>query len=65
MENVGADPAKLQIVTTGDADFFQASSAGDIDYAWIFEGWAGIEARLKGMELNYIDLGKEAEVFDY
>jgi ABC-type nitrate/sulfonate/bicarbonate transport system substrate-binding protein len=65
MKQDGADPDKVQIVTTGDADFFQASSTGDIDYAWIFEGWAGIEARLKGIELNYIDLGKVAEVFDY
>lgn len=65
MEQDGADPDKVQIVTTGEADFFQASASGEIDYAWIFEGWAGIEARLKGMELNYIDLGKVAEVFDY
>lgn len=65
MAQEGADPDKVQIVTTGDADFFQASSSGEIDYAWIFEGWAGIEADLKGMELNYVDLGKVAEVFDY
>lgn len=65
MDQDGADPDKVQIVTTGEADFFQASATGEIDYAWIFEGWAGIEARLKGMELNYIDLGKVAEVFDY
>jgi ABC-type nitrate/sulfonate/bicarbonate transport system substrate-binding protein len=65
MEQHGADPDRLQIVTTGDADFFQASTSGEIDYAWIFEGWAGIEAKLKGMELNYIDLGAIAEVFDY
>ncbi len=65
MEKDGADSDKLQIVTTGDADFFQLSATGEIDYAWIFEGWAGIEAKLKGMELNYIDLGKVAEVFDY
>jgi len=65
MAQEGADPDKVQIVTTGEADFFQASASGEIDYAWIFEGWAGIEARLKGMELNYIDLGAVAEVFDY
>lgn len=65
MLQYGADPDKLQVVTTGTADFFQASASGEIDYAWIFEGWAGIEARLKGLELNYIDLGKVAEVFDY
>ncbi|HEY8421781.1 MAG TPA: ABC transporter substrate-binding protein [Thermoclostridium sp.] len=65
MEQEGADPGKLQIVTTGDADFFQVSSTGEVDYAWIFEGWTGIEAKLRGIELNYIDLGKIAEVFDY
>jgi ABC-type nitrate/sulfonate/bicarbonate transport system substrate-binding protein len=65
MEQAGADFSKVTIMTTGDADFFQASATGQIDFAWIFEGWAGIEAKQKGMELNYIDLGKEAPVFDY
>ncbi|NLX64923.1 MAG: ABC transporter substrate-binding protein [Clostridiaceae bacterium] len=65
MEQAGADFSKVTIMTTGDADFFQASASGQIDFAWIFEGWTGIEAKLKGMELNYIDLGKEAPVFDY
>ncbi len=65
MEQAGADFSKVTIMTTGDADFFQTSATGQIDFAWIFEGWAGIEAKQKGMELNYIDLGKEAPVFDY
>lgn len=65
MEQDGADPDKIQIVTTGDMDFFQASTTGEIDYAWIFEGWDGIAVELKGIELNYIDLGQEAELFDY
>ena len=65
MDKVGADFSKVKIMTTGDADFFQASTSGQIDFAWIFEGWAGVEAKQKGMELNYIDLGKEAQVFDY
>lgn len=65
MDQVGADYSKVKIMTTGDADFFQASATGQIDFAWIFEGWAGIEAKQKGMDLNYIDLGKEAPIFDY
>ncbi len=65
MEMEGADPEKVEILTTGEADFFQASATDEIDFAWIFEAWTGIEAKLKDMELNYIDLGKEAEVFDY
>lgn len=65
MEQEGADPSKVQILTTGDADFFQVCATGEVDFAWIFEGWTGIEAKLKGIELNYIDLGKLDEVFDY
>lgn len=65
MEQDGGDVEKVDILTSGTADFFQASESGQVDFAWIFEGWTGIEAKLKGVELNYIDLGKEAEVFDY
>lgn len=65
MDQEGADFSKVTIATTGDADFFQASQSGQIDFAWIFAGWDGIAAKLKGMELNYIDLGKIAPVFDY
>jgi ABC-type nitrate/sulfonate/bicarbonate transport system substrate-binding protein len=65
MKQAGADFSKVKIVTTGDADFFQASASGQIDFGWIFEGWDGVAAKQKGLELNYIDLGKEAPVFDY
>lgn len=65
MKQEDADFSKVEIMTTGDADFFQLSASGQIDFAWIFEGWAGIEAKQKGMELNYIDIGQEASVFDY
>ncbi|NMA66710.1 MAG: ABC transporter substrate-binding protein [Clostridiaceae bacterium] len=65
MDQAGADFSKVNILTTGDADFFQISESGQVDFAWIFEGWDGAAARLRGIELNYIDLGKEAPVFDY
>ncbi|QXM05362.1 ABC transporter substrate-binding protein [Crassaminicella indica] len=64
MDKHGADVKKVQILTSGATDFF-ASSKKDIDFAWIFEGWTGIEAKLKGIELNYIDLGKEDSALDY
>ncbi|AHM56163.1 ABC-type nitrate/sulfonate/bicarbonate transport system, periplasmic component [Peptoclostridium acidaminophilum DSM 3953] len=64
MDKYGGDVEKVQILTTGATDFF-ASSEKDVDFAWIFEGWTGIEAKLKGIELNYIDLGKENEALDY
>lgn len=64
MEKYNADVDKVEILTSGATDFF-ASSENDIDFAWIFEGWTGIEAELKGIELNYVDLGKENEALDY
>ena len=65
MDQVGADSEKVEVVTIGDVDFFAASESGDVDFAWVFEGWSVIEAKQKGFDVNYVDLGKEAEVFDY
>ncbi|MBN2853666.1 MAG: ABC transporter substrate-binding protein [Clostridia bacterium] len=65
MDQAGADYSKTEIVTTGDIDFFTGSETGNIDYAWVFEGWTGIQAKIDGIEVNYIDLGKQAAVFDY
>lgn len=65
MDKVGGDIKKVEILTSGSSDFFQTSATGQVDFAWIFNGWTGIEAKLKGIELDYIDLGKEAPVFDY
>ena len=65
MKQVGADINLVEIVTIGDIDFFAASRAGDIDFAWVYEGWSVIEAELNGYDIHYMDLGKEAEVFNY
>jgi len=65
MEKAGADPDKVEILSVVTADFFQASSSDQIDFAWIFEGWDGVAAKLKGIEIDYIDLGKTDPVFDY
>lgn len=64
MEKYDGDVEKAEILTSGVIDFF-ASSEKDIDFAWIFEGWTGIEAQIRGIELNYIDLGKEDPALDY
>ncbi|HBH11558.1 MAG TPA: ABC transporter substrate-binding protein, partial [Clostridiales bacterium] len=65
MEQDGADVDLVDIVTIGDIDFFAASQTGQVDFSWVYEGWSVIEAGLKGFDVNYIDLGQEAEVFDY
>lgn len=64
MDKYDADVEKVEIITSGDTDFF-ASSERDIDFAWIFQGWTGVEAEIRGVELNYIDLGEEEKALDY
>ncbi|MDO4540572.1 MAG: ABC transporter substrate-binding protein [Syntrophomonadaceae bacterium] len=65
MEAHGADFSKLTIVNIGSADFFSAIESGAIDFSWIFEGVTGVEARLRGMELDYTPLREENPAFDY
>ncbi|MBU5292473.1 ABC transporter substrate-binding protein [Anaerosalibacter bizertensis] len=53
MKKNGADYNKLKNINIGSDDFFAATEK-NIDIAWIFEGWTGVEAKLKGIDLNYI-----------
>jgi len=64
MNQYHGDFSKINIINVGEADFF-TSVQKDVDFAWIFQGWTGIEAGLKGIKLNYIDLSQENKVFDY
>jgi ABC-type nitrate/sulfonate/bicarbonate transport system substrate-binding protein len=51
----GGDVEKVNIIDTGFADFF-AITEKEVDFAWIFYGWDGINAQLKGVDLNVIML---------
>ncbi len=64
MAKYGADLNKVKMVNVGSADFFASMEKG-IDFSWIFEGWTGIEAKTKGMDLNFIKLKNEDKVLDY
>lgn len=64
MEKAGGDFSKLNITTIGDTDFLTAAQMGSVDFAWIFEGWDGISAQLKGVELSYVPFADDP-VFDY
>jgi len=64
MEKAGGDFSKLNITTIGDTDFLTAAQMGSIDFAWIYEGWEGISAQLKGVELSYVPFADDP-VFDY
>lgn len=64
MDTVGADFSKVEILNTGAADFF-VTSEKNADFSWIFMGWDGIAAKIKGVELNYIDLAQFDDALDY
>ncbi len=64
MENYGADFSRVEMVTTGEADQL-ISIEREADFAWIFYGWTGIEAELKGMDVNFIELRSEDPALDY
>ncbi|WP_251861925.1 ABC transporter substrate-binding protein [Clostridium sp. Marseille-Q2269] len=64
MAKDGGDFSKLKMVDMGSEDFFVATRK-NIDFAWIFEGWTGIEARLKNIPLDFIELRKLNKNLDY
>ncbi|AGY77178.1 ABC transporter substrate-binding protein [Clostridium autoethanogenum] len=64
MEKNGADFSKLKIVNMGTDDFF-ASTKKNVDFAWIYQGWTGVEAKLKGVDLNFIPVKDLDPALDY
>lgn len=64
METEGADVEKLDIVNMGDADFFTAVKR-DIDFAWIYYAWTGVEAELRGEKINMVYLTDYSDKLDY
>jgi ABC-type nitrate/sulfonate/bicarbonate transport system substrate-binding protein len=64
MRQEGADVDKVSIVNMGDTDFFTAVKR-DIDFAWIYYGWTGVEAELRGEDINMVYLTDYSEKLDY
>lgn len=64
MEQDNADVSKVKIINMGDADYFTAVKR-DIDFAWIFYAWTGIEAKLRGDDLDMIYVKDYSEALDY
>ena len=64
MEKDNADFSKLKMIDAGSEDFFAVTKKA-IDFEWIFYGWTGIEAKLKNIPIDYIDIGKLNPDLDY
>ncbi len=64
MEHYDADFSTVEIITTGEVDSLIVIER-EADFAWIYYGWTGIEAELKGLDLNFIVLRDEDPSLDY
>ena len=64
MEKTGADFDKVTIADIGQDDFFTATT-NSVDFAWIYEGWDVVQAKLKNFDLNFIPLNQFDKRLDY
>ncbi|NMO96352.1 ABC transporter substrate-binding protein [Paenibacillus lemnae] len=64
MDIDGADVSKVKMINMGDADYFTAVKR-DIDFAWIYYAWTGVEAELRGEPLDMIYVKDYSEALDY
>jgi len=64
MQEQGADVGKVEFINIGSADFFTAVRR-DIDFAWIYYGWTGVEAELRNFPLNLVYLTDYSKKLDY
>lgn len=58
------DVENVKMISMGDTDFFTAVKR-DIDFAWIYYGWTGVEAELRNEEINIVYLTDYSEKLDY
>ena len=66
MQADGGDVSKVEFVEIGDADFLTLAQKGQVDFAWVFEGWEVIDGKLRGLDLNYMPLtGWKQAIPDY
>jgi putative thiamine transport system substrate-binding protein len=66
MQSDGGDVSKVEFVEIGDSDFLTLAAKGQVDFAWVFEGWEVIDGKLRGLDLNYLPLMKYTSVIpDY
>jgi len=64
MQKENVDFSKINMVNIGETDQL-ASLNSNIDLTWIFYGWTGIQAEIRGQELNMIWLKDIDPALDY
>ncbi|OZT76915.1 ABC transporter substrate-binding protein [Salinicoccus roseus] len=64
MQADDADIENVDIINIGDTDFFTAVQR-DVDFAWIYYGWTGVEAELRDFPLNTIDFTEYSDALNF
>ncbi|WP_298403144.1 ABC transporter substrate-binding protein [uncultured Chloroflexus sp.] len=67
LECVGAGEQfdQVKFVDIGSSDFFVATERDEVDFVWIFKGWTGIEAEVRGVPLNIVMMNDVQCIPDY
>lgn len=60
----GGDYSTVKTADIGAMDFFAAQDTG-IDFSWIFYGWDGVAAELKGYPIHYVKMTDYDPALDY
>ncbi len=64
MKADGADISEVDILNIGETDFFTAVQR-DVDFAWIYYGWTGVEAELRDFPLNTISFTEYSDALNF
>ncbi len=64
MNSFNANVNTVIFIQAGELNFFEAIQRNIYDFAWIFEGWTGIEAKIKNTPLIYQSLIKLDKTLD-
>ena len=64
VESDGGDFSKVSMIPNYAADAFSALET-DIDSIWIYYGWDGVAAELRGTAIDYLDFGAINPVLDF
>ena len=65
IENDGGDFDKVELIPNVITDEAEALKSKDTDSVWIYYGWSGINAEMKGLDFDYFSFAECEEVFDY
>ena len=65
MTENNADPSKVVIRNVGTTDVLTALHRNHIDFTWLFYGWTGIEAELRGQPMDMVYIKDYCKNLDY